>query len=639
MVGGFRLASAVACFAKRTSHNLDALQTKADDATKTAAKRFADEALLVRKARLQKGADFDKSFRKLKQQFGMHLNSAQLEAIMYSGPEGVENLISTVNNAQMEHAFAVQQNKKLGKFDVGSFLNNEVFKLYENQVLDESKVRTPAQIREDYLANVAPMIQPNMSEIVKDIQTGTQTAMFGGIDPKYISASLGTQMGQLPKDYTGPEAQLQYQVNLSNLSPTETLAYLQGHATLQQTQVGTDVSRAQIGQIQAATQGALLANAEKLITNKFVGAKEQAAIAKIKSEISYTEVKEDEVKINTDLIKKNVELLNKYGGKEKEAAMALIKAQIEEKGTMPDLESLYATVLNKKMKLQAQVQESGFRNQELDNQILFYEHEAASLANTIQGIEGASNETDLFSKVSEQSRFNNLLVQNLNINDIALELSDFDGQIEKFAEGRNAEYFDSFRAAIIQFSSIYTGKRGQEFTYQMQDTYNNALQNFASQTPNKRIVIKPLDPDKDTWKTSTTTGKVIGANIKSSLATGEATSQELSIDMYSNGDPRNDKGIILMGSLTEQLQKKPETGLTGMQATRGATINELYYEGQETGQWVIINDYWDDNAEFDPKKHEKGKGIASGDDKGQQLLKPVQKIAIWDGGKFIYQML
>ena len=43
--------------------------------------------------------------------------------------------------------------------------------------------------------------------------------------------------------------------------------------------------------------------------------------------------------------------------------------------------------------------------------------------------------------------------------------------------------------------------------------------------------------------------------------------------------------------------------------------------------------------EFDPKKHEKGKGIASGDDKGQQLLKPVQKIAIWDGGKFIYQML
>ena len=111
MVGGFRLASAVAGFAKRTSQNLDALQTKADDATKTAAKRFADEALLVRKARLQKGADFDKSFRKLKQQFGMHLNSAQLEAIMYSGPEGVENLISTVNNAQMEHAFAVKQNK------------------------------------------------------------------------------------------------------------------------------------------------------------------------------------------------------------------------------------------------------------------------------------------------------------------------------------------------------------------------------------------------------------------------------------------------------------------------------------------------------------------------------------------------
>ena len=54
MVGGFRLASAVAGFAKRTSQNLDALQTKADDATKTAAKRFADEALLVRKARVQK---------------------------------------------------------------------------------------------------------------------------------------------------------------------------------------------------------------------------------------------------------------------------------------------------------------------------------------------------------------------------------------------------------------------------------------------------------------------------------------------------------------------------------------------------------------------------------------------------------
>ena len=50
---GFRLSSAISGFATKTSENLTALQDKADEISKTAAARYAEEAKEVRKERMK----------------------------------------------------------------------------------------------------------------------------------------------------------------------------------------------------------------------------------------------------------------------------------------------------------------------------------------------------------------------------------------------------------------------------------------------------------------------------------------------------------------------------------------------------------------------------------------------------------
>ena len=82
---GFRLASAIGGFAKRTSQNLDALQAKADDITKTAAKTFAEEANAVRKARISSRGTYSKIARRLASNY--NLNNAQVYSLLAGGLE------------------------------------------------------------------------------------------------------------------------------------------------------------------------------------------------------------------------------------------------------------------------------------------------------------------------------------------------------------------------------------------------------------------------------------------------------------------------------------------------------------------------------------------------------------------------
>ena len=80
---GFRLSSAIAGFATRTSENLDELQTKADDIAKTAAARYANEALQVRKERMKSRQDYLEAATFLKNNYGLSNN--QVEVVLSGG--------------------------------------------------------------------------------------------------------------------------------------------------------------------------------------------------------------------------------------------------------------------------------------------------------------------------------------------------------------------------------------------------------------------------------------------------------------------------------------------------------------------------------------------------------------------------
>ena len=94
---GFRLSSAIAGFAERTSENLTALQDKADEITKTAADRYANEALQVRKERIKSVREYTRAAKELKQ---MGLNNAQIEVALSAGVAGVDNVKNSLVNLE-----------------------------------------------------------------------------------------------------------------------------------------------------------------------------------------------------------------------------------------------------------------------------------------------------------------------------------------------------------------------------------------------------------------------------------------------------------------------------------------------------------------------------------------------------------
>ena len=87
---GFRLSSAIAGFAERTSENLTALQDKADEITKTAAATYAQEALQVRKERMKSRREYLSAAEDLS---GMGLNNNQIETILKGGIKNADRLI------------------------------------------------------------------------------------------------------------------------------------------------------------------------------------------------------------------------------------------------------------------------------------------------------------------------------------------------------------------------------------------------------------------------------------------------------------------------------------------------------------------------------------------------------------------
>ena len=127
---GFRLASAIGGFAKRTSQNLDALQAKADDITKTAAKTFAEEANAVRKARISSRGTYSKIARRLASNY--NLNNAQVYSLLAGGLEQADLFQNTVEQAKLMHDSDPANKGK--EFDIDNFVQTQIFKQTKNLI-------------------------------------------------------------------------------------------------------------------------------------------------------------------------------------------------------------------------------------------------------------------------------------------------------------------------------------------------------------------------------------------------------------------------------------------------------------------------------------------------------------------------
>jgi len=212
---GFRLSSAIAGFAERTSENLTALQDKADEITKTAAATYAQEALQVRKERMKSRREYLSAAEDLS---GMGLNNNQIETILKGGIKNADLFKQTLQDAEAKANDAGQE------FDRGVAISA----MFTGE--EQGDGRAIAKQAELYAQKMFGFVKPDTDAIANSAAEATQT-LFGNVDKKYTVSQFNAQMkalgGATPITYdeNAGYGQTGLSHNLGGLSYEKALTY------------------------------------------------------------------------------------------------------------------------------------------------------------------------------------------------------------------------------------------------------------------------------------------------------------------------------------------------------------------------------------------------------------------------------
>ena len=232
---GFRLSSAIAGFATRTSENLTALQDKADEITKTAAATYAQEALEVRKERMKSRKEYLSAAEDLS---GYGLNNNQIETILKGGVKNVDLFTQTLKDAEAKATELGQE------FDRGVAISA----MFAGEEKDDG--RAVIKQAELYAQRLNPIMQPDTDAIGQSAAEATKT-LFGSVDKKYTVSQFNAQMkalgGKTPITYdeNSGYGQTGLSHNLGGLGYQEALAFK--NQTLQNKKLLGDINQ-QVGE-------------------------------------------------------------------------------------------------------------------------------------------------------------------------------------------------------------------------------------------------------------------------------------------------------------------------------------------------------------------------------------------------------
>ena len=484
---GFRLASAIGGFAKKTSANLDALQVKADDITKTAAKRFAEEANAVRKARISSRGSYSKIANRLSKNY--NLNDAQVYALLSGGLEQAD----LFHNADAKN--------KGTEFNRVDFIQKQVFKQTKDfDMANISKLSLSDQA-DAYAMSVAPMINNDFGSVANQVKQATTTALFGGqaagvtkasFDAEFNALMGGQEMPQQGKMDFGSDTM--YTVdNLTSVGAADTLA-------AQTAVLGQQKTTAEIGQINKYTSklDADINLTESTIDiNKETLGKIKADVDLIKANTNLRTKQGKKIVVETDVLKDQLDNFDNYNKQEKELGIQLLKQKIIslEGSTFTDLEQFQVSLLNKStnLKAKARVTEDGTEKSVLENEAQFYANQIGLLADEMN--QANPDIDDVFSKSSPESIFNSIVDRNLQSFIPDAELQAFGDTIRYSVAGKMPQYFSAVEQSIQNFSSRYGGdSRGgipgtaDKFVAAEVFALRTAIKNYSLQTDSVNII-------------------------------------------------------------------------------------------------------------------------------------------------------
>ncbi|MAL44469.1 hypothetical protein [Hyphomonas sp.] len=194
----FRLQSAIAGFATRSSERLKALEEDTKELAKTEAGRIAQEIAEGRKQRIADTLDYNTRARKLKSSYG--LNDAQVYTIMQGGLEEADAFMDTVRAGAIEA-------KTKGEDITGDWARNYAANLFTIKDYEGIEAPTIAQQGEAFAAMRTPTSADSLlEEAAKRAGTTTKTLM-GSASPEYLKGLIKQQVSAQAGDltaYQGP---------------------------------------------------------------------------------------------------------------------------------------------------------------------------------------------------------------------------------------------------------------------------------------------------------------------------------------------------------------------------------------------------------------------------------------------------
>jgi len=462
----FRLQSAIAGFAKRTSEKMEKFDDTYFETLKNTSANLANEAGSIRKDRMKAVREYGDKASVLQSDYG--LTDGQVQELLRGGLSRYDQFVEAMNNAEAKAATTLAPGEAgpAPAFDRIKAAQT----MFNMDKIDENAILTVAEQGKSYAAKMFPSTF-DLESTSKAVSTGTQRGIFK-IDAADIAPKLRGAIGDLDDEDIREVGSTGIMIEgLGRMQASDIIALKDQIASLESKIVGTEETRARI---RLVDQNILSSeSATKIAEAAEARAAELFPVVKNNERLKGNEIATSitQNRLSADKFREEIAILQETGIEAAELAIELTRQQIitsEREGAFDSVEKLFAGTVSlrddaaaKVAELEADPTKAG-STELAQAQAVLSMYDAAVLKNT--ELYGNNINDDILSKVNLDSAFEKTLKQAAGGLDIGAIYGNFDDTLATFDTTQLPEYFAAVDFAIGDMRKRFgTLKAGADF--------------------------------------------------------------------------------------------------------------------------------------------------------------------------------
>ncbi len=486
----FRLQSAIAGFAKRTSEKMEKFDDTYFETLKNTSANLANEAGSIRKDRTKAVREYGDKASVLQSDYG--LTDGQVQELLRGGLSRYDQFVEAMNNAEAKAATTLAPGEAgpAPAFDRVKAAQT----MFNMDKIDENAILTVAEQGKSYAAKMFPSTF-DLESTSKAVSTGTQRGIFK-IDAADIAPKLRGAIGDLDDEDIREIGSTGIMIEgLGRMQASDIIALKEQIASLESKIVGTEETRARIRLVD-----------QNIISSKSatkIAEASEARAAKLFPVVKNNErLKGNEIatsitqnRLSADKFREEIAILQETGIEAAELAIELTRQQIitsEREGAFDSVEKLFAGTVSlrddaasKVAELKADPTKEG-STELAQAQAVLSMYEDAVIKNT--ALYGNNISDDIISKVNLDTAFEKAVKQNAGGLDIGAVYGSFyeDLDVSLGEEGQLPEFFTAVDDAIAEMRQRFGGvKAGADFITAKEKSLENQINSYARKDDTK----------------------------------------------------------------------------------------------------------------------------------------------------------